>query len=101
MDAGRIQVSGEQLADFCRKHRIRKLAFFGSVLRDDFRPDSDVDVLVEFEPGASVGLIRMAGIEIELSAVLGRKADLNTAGFISRYYRDQVIAEAEVMYVAA
>ena len=101
MDAGRIQVTGEQLADFCRKHRIRKLAFFGSVLRDDFRPDSDVDVLVEFEPDARVGLIKLAGIEIELSKLIGRKVDLNTAGFISRYYRDQVLAEAEVMYVAA
>jgi uncharacterized protein len=63
----KIAVSPEQIANFCRRHRIRKLSFFGSVLREDFRPRSDVDVLVEFEPGQSVGLIRLAGIERELS----------------------------------
>jgi len=91
----------DRVADFCRRNRIRRLAFFGSVLRPDFRPDSDVDVLVEFEPGARVGLIRLAGIEMELSAVLGRKVDLNTPGFLSKYFRDRVLAEAQVQYVAA
>ena len=74
---------------------------FGSSLRDDFGPDSDVDVLVEFEPGTRVGLLRLAGLELELGEVLGRKVDLNTPGFMSRYYREQVLAEAEVQYDAA
>ena len=89
------------LAEFCRNNHIRRLAFFGSVLRDDFGPESDVDVLVEFEPGMSVGMIRLAGMEIELGELLGRKVDLNTPGFLSRYYRDRVLAEAEVQYDAA
>ena len=87
------------LADFCRAHRIRELALFGSVLRDDFRPDSDVDVLVHFEPGARVGLIGLAGMERELSGLLGgRKVDLRTAQELSRYFRDDVVAAAEVQY---
>lgn len=96
----RISVDPEKIADFCRRHHIRRLAFFGSVVRDDFQPDSDVDVLVEFEPGTRVGMMRLAGMEIELSELLGRKADMNTPGFISRYYRDRVLAEAEVQYDA-
>ena len=97
----RIPIDRERIAEFCRRNHIRKLSLFGSVLRDDFRPDSDVDVLVEFEPGAVVGLIRLAGMEIELSEMLGRKVDLNTAGFLSRHYRGRVLAEAEVQYDAA
>lgn len=95
-----IQVPREKLADFCRRHRIRKLSFFGSVLRDDFTPESDVDVLVEFEPGARVGFITFAGIERELSGLIGRKVDLNTEGCLSRYFKDEVLKEAEVHYVA-
>jgi uncharacterized protein len=94
----KIAVSPEEIANFCRRHRIRKLSFFGSVLRGDFRPGSDVDVLVEFEPGQSVGLIRLAGIERELSELLGRKVDLNTPGFLSPTFRDQVLEEAKVQY---
>ncbi len=96
-----IDISKDRIADFCRRHRIRRLSLFGSILRADFRPDSDVDVLVEFEPGARVGLIKLAGIEIELSELLGRKVDLNTPGFLSRYYRDRVLTEAQVQYDAA
>ena len=96
-----IEVPKERVAEFCRRSHIRRLAFFGSVLRDDFGPDSDVDVLVEFEPGARVGLLRLAGMEIELGEILGRKVDLNTPGFLSDYFRDQVVAEAEVQYDAA
>jgi uncharacterized protein len=96
----RIEIPTEEIAAFSRRNRIRKLALFGSVLRDDFTPDSDVDVLVEFEPDARVGL-RFFALEQELSELLGRKVDLNTPGFLSRYFRDQVIAEAEVAYVAA
>ena len=93
-----IAIDQERVADFCRRHRIRRLALFGSVLRDDFRPDSDVDVLVEFEPDAVVGLIRLAGIEIELSQLLGRKVDLRSPGDLSRYFREQVVQSAEVVY---
>ena len=96
----RLDVSQEEIAAFCRRNRIRRLAFFGSVLRDDFRPDSDVDVLVEFEPGARVGL-RFFRMEQELSQILGRKVDLNTPGFLSRHFRDEVLDQAEVLYDAA
>lgn len=101
MTQAHIDVPKELIAEFCRRNHIRRLALFGSVLRDDFGPDSDVDVLVEFEPGARVGLMRLAGMEIELGQLLGRKVDLNTPGFLSRYFRDQVLAEAEVQYGAA
>ena len=96
----RIEIPKEKLAEFCRRNHIRRLAFFGSVLRDDFTPESDVDVLVEFEPGTRVGL-RFFGMERELSEILGHKVDLNTRGFLSKYFRDEVIAEAEVLYDAA
>jgi len=95
-----LQIPQDKLAEYCRRHRIRKLALFGSVLRDDFRQDSDVDVLVEFEPRARVGLLALAGMELELSALLGRRVDLNTEGFLSHYFREEVLKEAEVQYVA-
>ena len=100
MNRIRIQIPRERITDFCRQHHIRKLAIFGSALRDDFGPDSDVDVLVEFEPGHVPGLA-FFGIEQELSAILGRKVDLNTAGFLSPEIREVVLKEAEVQYVAA
>jgi len=93
----RIDISKEAIANFCRRNHIRKLAFFGSVLRDDFGPDSDVDVLVEFEPGTRVGL-RFFQMERELSEIIGEKAELHTPGFLSKYFRDEVLAEAEVHY---
>ncbi len=98
--AGRvhIKVPREKLAEFCRRNHILRLSFFGSVLRDDFRPDSDVDVLVEFEPGHVPGLITLAGMELEISGVLGRKVDMSTPQFLSRYFRNEVIAEAESQY---
>ena len=95
-----IAVNREKIAEFCRKHHVRKLALFGSVLREDFGPDSDVDVLVEFEPDHVPGLAFFT-MENELSEIMGRKVDLNTPGFISDYFRDRVIAEAEVQYVAS
>ena len=85
------------LAELCRRHHIRRLSLFGSVLRPDFRDDSDVDVLVEFEPGFVPGLA-FFGIQDELSAMLGRTVDLNTPQFLSPYFRDKVIEEAEVEY---
>ncbi len=99
MDA-RISLPTEAIAEFCRRNQIRRLALFGSVLRDDFRPDSDVDVLVEFEPGKTPGLA-FFGMQDELSELLGRKVDLNTADFLSQYFRDEVLREAEPVYVAA
>ena len=92
-----IRIPHQAIGDFCRRNRIRKLAFFGSVLRDDFAPDSDLDVLVEFEPGTRVGL-RFFEIQDELSAILGRNVDLNTPGFLGKSFRDRVLAEAEVAY---
>ncbi len=95
-----IKVPKDQLAEFCKRHHVRRLALFGSVLRDDFGPDSDVDVLVEFEPGHTPGLAFFA-MQDELSAIVGRRVDLNTPGFLSRYFRDRVMSEAENLYVAA
>ncbi len=94
------QLPRERIADLCRRHHIRRLAVFGSALRDDFGPGSDLDVLVEFEPGTRVGLAFFA-IQEELSKVLGQKVDLSTIGFLSKYFRDQVLAEARNLYVAA
>ncbi len=95
-----LAIDRQAIARFCQRHHIQKLALFGSVLREDFRPDSDVDVLVEFEPGQRVGLAFFA-MQEELSELLGRKVDLNTPNFLSRYFRDQVRAEAEVLYANA
>jgi predicted nucleotidyltransferase len=94
----KIDVSQDQIADFCQRHHIRRLAFFGSVLRDDFKPDSDVDVLVEFEAGHTPGLITLAGMEIELSDLLGRKADMRTPADLSSYFRQDVLDMAQVQY---
>ena len=96
--SARIPVDRRKIADFCRRHHIRKFALFGSVLRDDFRPDSDVDVLVIFEPGHTPGLTFFSMAE-ELAKILGRNVDLQTPQFLSRYFRDQVLAQAEVQYV--
>ena len=90
----------DKIAGFCRRHHIRKLSLFGSVLRDDFRRDSDVDVLVEFEPGTRVGL-GFFEMERELSEMLGRRVQLHTAGWLSPHFRDEVLAEAEVQYEQA
>ena len=95
----RIAIDRSVIADFCRRCHIRRLALFGSVLRDYFTPDSDVDVLVEFEPGHTVGLAFFR-MQRELSEILGRKVDLQTPAEISRYFRDEVLAEAEVLYDA-
>jgi predicted nucleotidyltransferase len=93
-----IHVTSEAIADFCRRNHIRKFSFFGSVLRDDFRPDSDVDVLVEFEPGRPTGFIRLAAMQLELTGILGRPVDLRTPADLSRYFRDEVVRTARVQY---
>ena len=95
-----IDIPRQAIAEFCRRHHIRRLALFGSVLRDDFRPDSDVDVLVEFEPGHTPGLA-FIDMRTELSKLLARRVDLITEGFLSPYIRDNVRRTAEVVYADA
>lgn len=95
-----IEIPREKLAEFCRRNHIRKLSLFGSILRDNFGPDSDVDMLVEFEPGQTPGLFGIAGMEIELSEMIGRKVGLRTARDLSRYFRDAVVRTAEIQYVS-
>ncbi len=94
-----IDVPSERLAEFCRRHHIRRLAFFGSVLRPDFNEQSDIDVLVEFESHQTPGLFGLARMERELSVLFGgRRVDLRTPEDLSRYFRQQVLQEAEVQY---
>jgi predicted nucleotidyltransferase len=95
--SSRIPVDRQQIAEFCRRHHIRKLSLFGSVLRADFRPGSDVDVLVTFEPGHVIGL-RIVDIEDELSQLVGRRVDLVNEKYLNRRIRDRVLATAEVQY---
>jgi len=95
-----IAIPPDAIADFCRRHGIARLALFGSVLRDDFTPQSDVDFLVEFLPDRVPGLIRLVGMERELSALIGRKADLRTEGDLSKYFVEEVLREAAPIYVA-
>jgi predicted nucleotidyltransferase len=95
-----VQFSEDRLAAFCRRHHIRRLSFFGSILRDDFQEDSDVDILVEFAPDHIPGLSFFA-MQEELAEVLGRKVDLHTPASLSKYFRDRVLVEAQVQYDAA
>ena len=99
MDGTRISIDGGAIAELCDRHHIRRLALFGSVLRSDFRPDRDVDVLVEFEPGRTPGF-GFIGLQDELSRLLGRRVDLNTPQCLSACFRDKVLAEADVIYAA-
>jgi predicted nucleotidyltransferase len=92
-----ITIDDQRIADFCRRHHIERLCLFGSVLRDDFRPESDVDVLVEFESGHTPGW-DFFGMQDELSRIIGRQVDLNTPRFLSRYFRDEVLAGALPIY---
>ena len=98
MQRARVQASGGEIAEFCRRHHIRRLSLFGSILRDDFRPDSDVDVLVEFEADHVPGFFGLFDLQEELSALFGRRVDLRTPEDLSRYFRDEVLARAEVQY---
>lgn len=97
MNHVRREVSKDRIADFCRRHHIRRLSFFGSVLREDFRPDSDIDVLVEFDPEHVPGLAFFA-MERELSEILGRKVDLNTPAFLDPHFREEALGTAELQY---
>jgi len=95
-----LAINKERIAEFCRRHDIKRLAIFGSALRDDFAADSDIDVLVDFLPGHVPGFFGLFDMEEELSVIFGgRKVDLRTPEDLSRYFRDKVVAEAEVQYV--
>jgi len=97
----RVEFPVEGIAAFCRSNHIRKLSLFGSVLRDDFRPDSDIDVLVEFDAGRTPGFFDLMRMERELSQMIGgRKVDLRTPQDLSRYFRDEVVAHAQTQYAA-
>lgn len=100
MAQARIPLPQQEIAAFCRRHHIRRLALFGSVLREDFGPDSDVDVVVEFEPAHVPGLAFFT-LDEELAGILGRRVDLNTPRSLSRYFREQVLSEAMVVHDAA
>lgn len=95
-----VFIPTDDLADLCRRHHIRRLSLFGSILRDDFTPKSDIDVLVEFEPGKTPGL-EFFGVERELTELFGRRVDLNTPKCLSKYFRDEVLAEAKIVYDTA
>jgi hypothetical protein len=98
-DKNQLKPPQEKIVDFCKRHHIRKLALFGSFLRDDFGPESDIDVLVEFEPGQTVGFFKLFDLEEELSNLFGgRKVELNTPNSLSRYFRQEVLRSAEVQY---
>lgn len=97
--ANKLHISRESIEGFCKLNHIRKLSFFGSVLRADFGPESDVDILVEFEPGCTPGFFGLFDLENELSTMLGvKKVDLRTPEDLSRYFRDEVLASAQVQY---
>ena len=94
-----LVIPKDKIADFCKRHHIRRLAVFGSALSEDFAPDSDVDILVEFQKGFVPGF-SFFDVQDELSEIIGRKVDLNTPNFLSRYFRDDVLKTAEVQYVS-
>lgn len=93
-----IRIPKREIEEYCKSRRIRRLSFFGSFLRKDFRPDSDLDILVEFEPGEKVGFLKLAGMERELSEIVNHKVDLRTPAELSRYFRQEVLDSAEVQY---
>ena len=93
-----VSIPKASLATFCQVRGIRRLAVFGSALRSEFGPESDIDLLVEFETGRTPGLLGIAEMELDLSRMLGRKVDLRTPEELSRYFRQQVIDEAQVQY---
>jgi hypothetical protein len=93
-----VEIQRAEIASFCQRNHIRKLSLFGSILTDRFGPDSDVDVLVEFERGAAITLLDVARMEREFSQVVGRKVDLRTPEDLSRYFRVRVVCEALVQY---
>jgi len=97
----KIDLSEDKIKEFCQRNRIRRLSLFGSVLREDFGPESDIDVLVEFEPETNVGLITLAGMEIELGQMLGYKVEIHTVKGLNPHFRDEVLDQADVQYEQA
>ncbi|MEW6349994.1 MAG: nucleotidyltransferase family protein [Thermodesulfobacteriota bacterium] len=94
------EIPKDLIAEFCKRHHVRKLSLFGSFLRDDFGPESDIDFVVEFEEGLTPGYFELVGMELELTDLVGgRKVDLRTPQELSRYFRDEVMAAAEVQHV--
>ena len=93
-----ISLDSEEIREFCEANSIVKLSLFGSILTDRFRPDSDVDILIEFKPGRTPGFLTMASLEQALSKMLGRTVDLRTPAELSRYFRDEVTTASEVQY---
>ena len=96
----RIEIPRDEIAEICRRHRVRRMALFGSVIRDDFTPQSDVDVLIEYEPGHAGGF-EFFRMRRELTTMLGREVDMHTAASLSPYFRQEVLDEAEEIYVAS
>jgi len=96
-----VSIPAVELVEFCQRHPIRKLSVFGSALRDDFGPDSDIDMLVEFEPGARISFFDMVTMEMELTDMMGRQVDLRTPQELSRYFRQKVLDMAQVVYERA
>ncbi len=94
-----IKLPCDKIVEFCQHNHINRLSLFGSILRSDFRPDSDIDLLVEFMPGQRIGFFELAGMEIELTELLGRKVDLRTPEELSHYFRQEVLDSAQVLYV--
>jgi predicted nucleotidyltransferase len=95
-----VEFDPQKIAELCRRHGVRRLSLFGSILRDDFGPDSDVDVLVEFLPSVRVSLFDLGGMLMELREMLGREVDLRTPADLSKYFRDEVVAQARPLYAA-
>jgi predicted nucleotidyltransferase len=95
-----VTFPADRIAEICRRYGAAKLSLFGSILRDDFNAESDVDVLVVFAPQTRIGLIGVAKMEAELAAAIGRRVDLRTAADLSRYFRDEVVAGAQVLHAA-
>jgi predicted nucleotidyltransferase len=95
-----IEIDAEELAAFCRRAGVLRLSFFGSVLREDFGPESDIDVLVEFAPDSGIGLFEFVDLQHELAEILGREVDLHTPASLSHFFREDVVDSAEVAYAA-
>ncbi|HRQ73614.1 MAG TPA: nucleotidyltransferase family protein [Phycisphaerales bacterium] len=95
-----VEIPEDRIAEFCRRHGVRRLSLFGSILREDFGPESDIDFLVEFEPDARVSLFDLGGMLMELRELLGREVDLRTPFDLSPYFRDEVLSQARPLYAA-
>ena len=100
MDGATFQLDSSAIRDICIRHRVKRLSLFGSAIHGDFKPASDVDLLVEFLPDQEVGYFKLATLQVELEEAIGRKVDLKTPAELSQYFRDQVLREAVVQYAA-